>query len=213
MPHQIVSDARRKAGRRATARGLIMAGLVLVALVLTGVAVWLHRVMAVPPPPAIANASESGAATPAWAPLEQQVEAARQAVVAGPGQPVTMEMTAQDLTQRLSEPLTRAGVSDARIYLADGKLAAQGVFSRKGRKLHITLEAKPVVSEGTIQVKVTEALIGRAKMPARLREELQKGIDKSVRDNPPGKTGVAWQTAKIVEGRVVLQGTTVPYGR
>jgi hypothetical protein len=211
MPRQFVSDERRAQDRQATRRSLIYAGLGLLALVLVAVIVWFHQLTAAPPPPAIANASDAGAATPAAVPLDAQVQAAQQAVVTGPGQPVVMEITAQDVTQRLAEPLRKAGVSGAKVYLADGKVAVQGVVSRKGRKLHVTIGATPVVTEGTIQVKVTDARIGRARMPARLREELQRGVDKAIRENPPAKTGVAWSDVQVLNGRVVLQGTTVAY--
>lgn len=210
MPRQIVSAARRQRSRSATIHALIYAGIALIVLLIVGVIIWWRLAMATPAPPAIASASDAGSQVPT-VPVEEQLTAARNAVMAGPGQPVALELTARDVTQRLSQSLAEAGITDAHVYLAEGKVAAQGIVTRGKRKVHVTIEAVPKVVDGTIAVDVTSARLGRAKMPDRLRKELQKGVDRALRANPPTKTGVAWDSVTIANGHILLRGrsTTV----
>jgi hypothetical protein len=191
MARKVRKKARKKLSTAAWF-GIGCGGVIVLGLIAAGIAYFMLTGEPAPPPEATATASSSenageGRRTSSRSapPLERQVEYVEQARQSEEPVPVTMTIRESELNDMIRRENT-GQVRDLQVYLGDGTIAATGKTDYRGRTVHLTIRARPVVSGGELAVQVQEVMIGRMHAPASIRDELQaeldRGLQRAVRD-------------------------------
>lgn len=139
-----------------------------------------------PPPEATISESASPAAVPAAPPLEQQIQAAEQAVRSQGMAQVTLLIRADELNALIARR-PPPNVRNLRVYFGNGTIAATGDVTLRGQNLHLTVRGTPVVADGQVHLQVQEVRVGRLGAPeairAQVERDLQGGISELIGGN------------------------------
>lgn len=166
--------------------GIGCGGVIVLGLIIAGVMYFMLTGEPAPPPEATATAgsSESAGGTRrssarSGPPLEQQVEYVEQARRSEEPVAVTMTIRESELNEMIRREAT-GDVRDLTVYLGDGTIAATGKTDYRGRTVHLTIRARPVVSGGELAVQVEEVMVGRLQAPSAIHDELQAELDRGL---------------------------------
>lgn len=188
MARKVRRKPRRKLSTAAWF-GIGCGGAIVLGLIVLGV-LWLMLTgEPAPPPEATAGSSgDSGAAqtAPGAPPLEQQIERVQQAERSNQPVPVTMTIRESELNEMLARE-SGGDVRDLNVHLGNGTIAATGVTDYRGRSVHLTIRAQPVVSNGKLRVEVREVMVGRLQAPEAVRQEIRAQIDRGMQQAFEGR--------------------------
>ncbi|MGC9319061.1 MAG: LmeA family phospholipid-binding protein, partial [Armatimonadota bacterium] len=95
--------------------------------------------------------------------------------------PVTLTVRQEELNaliRRQAPP----DVRELTFYFGDGTVAGTGRVTWKGRTLHLTVRARPVVSGGQVALDVQEVRVGRLQAPAGIRQQVREELNRGVRE-------------------------------
>ncbi|MGI5818027.1 MAG: hypothetical protein ACOX9R_08005 [Armatimonadota bacterium] len=187
-------------------------GAVIVVVLIVGAVLWL-MVSGEPPLPPEARATGSAPSTPSPSapgstapPLQQQMQYVEQAERSDQPVPVTMTIRQSELNDMLRQEST-GEVRDLQVYFGTGTIAATGKVNYRGRPVHLTIRAEPVVSDGRLRLDVREVMVGRLHAPDAVREqvrgEIDRGMERAMRQHNVHVNSVhVGQDVMTVSGRV-----------
>ncbi len=167
---------------------------------------------AAPSVPGTGQPAPGGQATPGFQPtapaaaappVDQQMDAIRQAVQRGYRGPARVVLTEADLNQHLSEGLGTE-VSSATVAILDNRVVAQVELNLNGRHFTAYVEARPMLEGNRPRVILDSAYVGRIPVPrdrlttiqAKIDEEMQRAVDRA------GATQVTGLTT--TRGQIIL---------
>ena len=167
--------------------GIGCGGVLVIGLIVAGVFWFMLTGEPALPPEAQASASSDSGSRPAPSapPLEQQMEYVQQAERSEQPVPVTMTVRESELNSMIAREAT-GEVQDLKVYFGDGTIAATGKTQYRGRTMHLTIRATPVVSGGKLSLDVHEVMIGRLQAPEtvkqQVRDEIDRALERAMRD-------------------------------
>lgn len=210
MARRVITQADRQATRRTAIFGCVCGCGVIVLIAGLVALVGYRRMTATPPPPPEARYSrpDQTIVPPPIISLEQQVQSIESAARSGRAQPVALDLRPQELSAHLADRLRGRGVEDLQVHFGEGVVVAQGRVAIEGRELHVTIRTLPRIENGQLRLSVEGGQIGVMPMPAKMREEVQRNIDRALQDNPVQQSGMWLQSVEVTPGRMILQGQT-----
>ena len=210
MSRKIITDADRRKSRRSVLLGVAITALVLLLGVIIFAAISYLRLTAKPPAPPEASQAVQIADVSGQPPitLDDQFELLSKAVREGRYEPFAINMRPVDLQAELQTRLRDKRVEDLHVYFGEGTVVAQGKTSFGDRRLYATIRVRPRTENGKLLLDVQDARLGTLPMPGRLRQELQRELDKAIEDRSPEKTGVWLQGVTVSPYGMTLQGQT-----
>lgn len=159
---------------------------------------------AAPPDRPNAAPAPSAPAQPSAPPLRQQIEHVERA--ARSERPVpTRVVIRQDELNSLLQQESPGDVSNMRVYLGDGTMAAIGDVQWRGQTVSLTVRARPFVSGGELDVQVLEVRVGRLAAPAAVHDEVHRQLQRGVRQLS-SRNKVQIQSVTVHPGTMILSG-------
>ena len=132
----------------------------------------------------------------------------------GTAQPVEVTFTEEELTSKASQstgPIGDTGIAatGTQVHLAGGNVVATSTLTVQGVSVNVGVIATPTVVNGQVQLVVTDVQTGSLPLPDAVKQQIRAAVGQAI---DPGTLGLPFKISDltIVDGRLVLKGTTKP---
>lgn len=136
--------------------------------------------------------------------LEQQIRQVQRASRSRQPTQVTLTVQQDDLNSLIRRQAP-PDVRDLTFYFGDGTVAGTGEVTWEGRRLHLTVRARPVVSGGQVALDVQEVRLGRLQAPAGIQQQVRDQLNRGVQELLSERTMRA-ESVEVRPGVMTIQG-------
>lgn len=147
--------------------------------------------------------------------FDQKVASLITQAKSGSNQPITMELTQDEVTAKVAEVLSAGSVAgqpvkDVAVRMEQGNAVVTGVTSLGGRDVPIEAEVKMGVNGGLLEVDVTSIKAAGLPVPDPVRQQILQMAESAMggRDSSRLDVGIDLKQVRLVDGKIIVEGQT-----
>ncbi|MGE5618466.1 MAG: hypothetical protein ACM3US_04325 [Sphingomonadaceae bacterium] len=147
--------------------------------------------------------------------FDQKVASLITQAKSGSNQPITIELTQDEVTAKVAEVLSAGSVAgqpvkDVAVRMEQGNAVVTGVTSLGGRDVPIEAEVKMGVNGGLLEVDVTSIKAAGLPVPDPVRQQILQMAESAMggRDSSRLDVGIDLKQVRLVDGKIIVEGQT-----